>query len=249
MSFPTGSLIFPEELAMFALGSNDSASFMQKLSLAYPQFALDTSAGNQVGNGCLIHIVAIREPIPVQYRKSYSRAKGFDSIVFEQIVAPTIQDPQQCADCKARLGRGDYLVIKPASPDEWGAMFTGSSSSVPPLLNQVSSQTQVIQVQFPMELLEFDDDDEDDGSQQSSKRIQTLRPERDGSFRPQKSATGEIQYRMSVIVFANTGAALFPQTDRQGTDNYWGETIKEIMDHPIFADFIRHEAERLYRQN
>jgi hypothetical protein len=145
-------MIVPRELALSAIGSNDSVTFMEELSKAYPGVP-GANGGNQVGNECLIHFVAIHEPASVQKRKSYSRAKGFDSIVFEQIVAPTIEDPQQCADCKARLGRGDYLIFKPAPPEEWNPLSIGCSSSgeppqdpsMPPVMNQVGSQAQVIE--------------------------------------------------------------------------------------------------------
>jgi hypothetical protein len=143
MSFPTGSLISPEELAVFAIGSNDAVSFLEKLSKAFSSVA-GVNAGIQVENGCLVHFVAVREPIPVENRKSYSEAKGFNSIIFEQIVAPTIYDDQQRADCKARLGRGDYLIYKPAPPREWDPLPTGPSSSTPSLVNQ-GSQTQAIE--------------------------------------------------------------------------------------------------------
>ncbi|KAK3820276.1 MAG: hypothetical protein J3Q66DRAFT_168825 [Benniella sp.] len=246
MSFPTGLLISPEELAVFAIGSNDAVSFMEKLSKAFSSVA-GVNAGIQVENGCLVHLVVLREPIPVENRKSYSEAKGFNSIIFEQIVAPTIYDDQQRADCKARLERGDYLIYKPAPPREWDPLPTRSSSSAPSLVNQ-GSQTQAIKVHIPMDLLEdfvYDEGADDDGAEQSSKRSRTLRPGRESSFRPHKTATGEIQYRMSVMAFADTGAAIFPRTDRSGTDTYWVDAVKDIMDHAIFKEFVRQEAERL----
>ncbi|KAK3820278.1 MAG: hypothetical protein J3Q66DRAFT_387201 [Benniella sp.] len=248
MSFPTGLLISPEELAVFAIGSNDAVSFMEKLSKAFSSVA-GVNAGIQVENGCLVHLVVLREPIPVENRKSYSEAKGFNSIIFEQIVAPTIYDDQQRADCKARLERGDYLIYKPAPPREWDPLPTRSSSSAPSLVNQ-GSQTQAIKVHIPMDLLEdfvYDEGADDDGAEQSSKRSRTLRPGRESSFRPHKTATGEIQYRMSVMAFADTGAAIFPRTDRSGTDTYWVDAVKDIMDHAIFKEFVRQEAERLQR--
>ncbi|KAF9345028.1 hypothetical protein BGX34_005088, partial [Mortierella sp. NVP85] len=93
----------------------------------------------------------------------------------------------------------------------------------------------------------YDEGADDDSAEQSSKRIRTLRPGRESSFRPQKTATGEIQYRMSVMAFADTGAAIFPRTDRGGTDTYWVDAVKDIMDHAIFKEFVRQEVERLCR--
>ncbi|KAF9359730.1 hypothetical protein BGX34_008189 [Mortierella sp. NVP85] len=258
MSLPSGFLIVPRELALSAIGSNDSVAFMEELSKAYPGVS-GANGGSQVGNECLIHLVAIREPASVQKRKSYSRAKGFDSIVFEQIVAPAIQDDQQRADCKARLGRGDYLIFKPAPPEEWNPLSIGCSSSgepprdpsMPPVMNQVGSQAQVIEVQVPEELLEdnANDEDDDDDAEESSRRIQTLRLTRESPYRPQRTAAGGLQYRMSVMAFADTGAAPLLPTDRTERDFQWGETVKFIMGHPIFLEFVRQEAGRLYRQN
>jgi hypothetical protein len=155
MPFPTGFLIIPNALAAFAQGSSDSPSFMERLSMAFPGVP-GAIAGNQVGNGCLIHLVAIREPVPVEHRKRYSDAEGFDTMVFDQIVAPAIENPQRRADCRARLARGDYLIYKPAPPDEWNPLPAGSSSSssssgpsqdssLRSAVNQAGSQAQVIE--------------------------------------------------------------------------------------------------------
>jgi hypothetical protein len=97
-----------------------------------------------------------------------------------------------------------------------------------------------------MELLEDDtndDEDADDNARQPSKRVQTLHFEGGStSFRPRKWAQGDLQYRLSVMAFADTGVALIPNTDRQGTDTHWGDIIKDIMEHPIFARFVRQEV-------
>lgn len=156
MALPIGFLINVEELAMFAQGSTDTAPFMANLSLIYPQIAQGASTGGQIGNGCLVHFVVLRQPAPARYRRGYAQVGGFDANVFEQIVAPTILDPQQRADCRARLQQGDYLIIKPAPREEWdtlsGDSSASSTSGSPPpkhstllAMHQMSSQIQVIQ--------------------------------------------------------------------------------------------------------
>ncbi|KAK3820285.1 MAG: hypothetical protein J3Q66DRAFT_429141 [Benniella sp.] len=247
MALPIGFLISAQELAMFAHGSSESSSFLANLSLIYPDIALGANAGDQIGNGCLVHFVVLRQPAPARHRRGYAQIGGFDANVFEQIVAPTIQDPQQRADCRARLQQGDYLIIKPAPREEWDNLSNESpASSVsggsPPkhstllAMNQMmGSQIQVVQGEGGY-MTSYHT-----GPQEPPTKVRNMRAEK-VSFRPQR-VIGEVQFETSVIAFANTGAALLPQTDRQGTDTYWGAIIEAIMEHPIFLEFVRQRLE------
>jgi len=94
-----------------------------------------------------------------------------------------------------------------------------------------------------------DDDEGDEGhAQQPSKRSRTV-PKRNPSFRPQKAANGDLQYRISVRAFADTGAPHLPGANRRVKDSEWGERVKDMMRHPIFLEFVRQEVERVYRQD
>ncbi|KAK3820283.1 MAG: hypothetical protein J3Q66DRAFT_168875 [Benniella sp.] len=272
LPLPTGFLLVPRLLESSAQGSSDWVSFQEKFTNVFPD-----GPGNHVGNGCLIHFAVICEPVPKTHRRPHSAADDFDSAVFEHIVAPAIVDPQRRQDCKERLREHDYLIYKPAPLTEWDPLPAGwkpsppSSSlgappqdpSMPPVENQVGPQAQAEAIVLPgLEEedagdVEDDDgnddggDDEDDGEGvdgHASKRSRTV-PKRNSSFRPQKAANGDLQYRISVRAFADTGAPHLPGANRRAKDSEWGERVKDMMRHPIFLAFVRQEVERVYRQD
>jgi hypothetical protein len=154
MTLPIGFLICLQELLLFVQRSSDSGSLLPSLYVVCPGLVPGTNAGVQVGDGCLVHFVILRQPAPARYRRGYAQSEGFDANVFEQIVAPTIQDRQQLADCRTRLQQGDYLIIKPRPREEWDTSSGSSSSSAsggsPPdhstllAMHPMNSQTHVV---------------------------------------------------------------------------------------------------------